>query len=161
MNIYEIDAAIADLVDQETGEILNYEAFASLALARETKIENMALAYKNFDAEAKAIKQEIANLTNRQKTAENNAARLKGYLLELTGGEKFKTPRVNLYFGTSTSVAFTDEAEFVRKMEASGQYDFLKFKAPEIDRTAVKNAINAGQTVEGAELAKSKYIVIK
>ena len=43
MTIYEIDNRIAELVDPETGELLDYEAFAELQMEREAKIENMAL----------------------------------------------------------------------------------------------------------------------
>ena len=58
MTIYEIDNRIAELVDPETGELLDYEAFAELAMEREAKIENMALWYKDLTAEAKAIREE-------------------------------------------------------------------------------------------------------
>lgn len=48
MTIYEIDARMAGLIDPETGELLDYEAFASLQMEREAKIENMALWYKDL-----------------------------------------------------------------------------------------------------------------
>ena len=86
MTIYEIDARMAGLIDPETGELLDYEAFASLQMEREAKIENMALWYKDLTAEAKAIREEEKALAERRKSAENKAERLKGYLDE-GGGE--------------------------------------------------------------------------
>ena len=54
MKLYEIDQAILALVDPETGEILDYEAFSELKMKREEKIEGMALWHKNLTAEATA-----------------------------------------------------------------------------------------------------------
>ena len=43
MNIYEIDRAITDLFDAETGEIIDFDALAALQMERDQKIENVAL----------------------------------------------------------------------------------------------------------------------
>ena len=48
MNIYEIDNAMFFLVDEETGEIKDYEAFEEMQMIPEEKIENTALWYKNL-----------------------------------------------------------------------------------------------------------------
>ena len=56
MNIYEIDNAMFFLVDEETGEIKDYEAFEEMQMIPEEKIENTALWYKNLIAESKAIR---------------------------------------------------------------------------------------------------------
>lgn len=55
MTLYEIDQAIQGLVDPETGELMDYEAFAALQMDRDAKIENMALWYKDLMADAKAM----------------------------------------------------------------------------------------------------------
>lgn len=56
MTLYEIDQAIQGLVDPETGELMDYEAFAALQMDRDAKIENMALWYKDLMADAMAAK---------------------------------------------------------------------------------------------------------
>ena len=43
MNLYEIDAAITALVDPETGEVSDFDAFDQLSMARDQKIENLSL----------------------------------------------------------------------------------------------------------------------
>ena len=58
MNLYEIDAAITALVDPETGEVSDFDAFDQLSMARDQKIENMALYYKKLVADAGAYKAE-------------------------------------------------------------------------------------------------------
>ena len=67
MTLYEIDQAIQGLVDPETGELMDYEAFAALQMDRDAKIENMALWYKDLMADAKAIKEEADTLNERRK----------------------------------------------------------------------------------------------
>lgn len=42
MTIYDIDQNLMALVDPETGELLDVEAFARLQMAREKKLEGMA-----------------------------------------------------------------------------------------------------------------------
>lgn len=161
MNIYEIDQAITSLVDLETGEILDYEAFAELSMQREEKIEGMALWHKNLLAEAAAIRWEELNLAARRKACEAKAERLKTYLSELLGGDKFKTAKVACSFRTSKAVEIEDEAEFIRAMEESQHYEFLKFSAPTINKTEITKAIKAGQTVPGALLVEKNNLSIK
>lgn len=160
-SLYEIDATIMSLVDLETGEILDYEAFAELQMEREKKIENMALWYKDLVAEANAIKAEEANLAARRKACENKAERLKAYLSDLLDGGKFKTPRVDCTFRASRSVQIQDEAEFIRAMEQGQHFEYLTYKAPTVNKTAITQAIKAGQLVPGAELVEKKSISIK
>lgn len=56
MTLYEIDSAIMDCVDEETGEIIDLEKLEALNIERDKKVEGIALAVKNYAAEAKAIK---------------------------------------------------------------------------------------------------------
>lgn len=58
MTLYEIDSAIMDCVDEETGEIIDLEKLEALNIERDKKVEGIALAVKNYAAEAKAIKEE-------------------------------------------------------------------------------------------------------
>lgn len=160
-SLYEINETIMSLVDPETGEILDYEAFSALKMEREEKIENMALWYKDLMAEATAIKAEEANLAARRKACENKAERLKAYLSELLAGDKFKTPRVACSFRASKSLQIQDEAKFIDSMIVSERFEYLKFPQPTVDKTAITNAIKAGQVVQGAELVEKKNISIK
>ena len=161
MKLYEIDEAIMSLVDQETGEILDYEAFVELKMAREEKIEGMALWCKNLDAEAKAIRAEEVSLAERRKALESKAKSLREYLSELLGGEKFTTARVACTFRKAKSVEILDEDAFIQTMQESMRYEFLRYKAPEINKTEITNALKAGQEVPGALLVEKLSMSIK
>lgn len=161
MNLYQIDQAILSLVDQETGEILDYEAFSDLQMAREEKIEGMSLWWKNLTAEAAAIRAEEISLAARRKDLEKKADSLKQYLAEILEGTKFSTGRVACSFRKSKSVEITDEAEFIRQMQETQHFEFLKYSAPTINRTEITNALKAGQLVPGAQLIEKNNLSIK
>lgn len=161
ISLYEIDSAITSLVDQETGEILDYEAFAELKMAREEKIEGMAIWHKNLTAEAAAIRAEEINLAARRKSLEKKADSLKQYLTEILAGDKFNTARVACSFRKTKSVEIQDEEGFIQAMEASMCPDYLKYSAPTINRTAITNAIKSGVDVPGAKLIEKLNLSIK
>ena len=161
MKLYEIDQAILALVDPETGEILDYEAFSELKLAREEKIEGMALWCKNLDAEATAIKSEETALAERRKDLEKKSASLKKYIAEILAGDKFTTARVACSFRKSKSVEIQDEAAFIQAMQESQHWEYLKFSKPTVNKTEITNAIKAGKEVPGAQLVEKHNLSIK
>ena len=161
MTIYEIDERMAELVDPETGELLDYEAFAALQMEREAKIENMALWYKDLTAEAKAIREEEKSLAERRKSAESKAERLKGYLDTALAGESYKSAKVAVTYRKSTAVDIADEGTVVMGLEARGLNDCLIYSAPKISKAALAKALNAGTVVPGAELVERNNIQVR
>lgn len=161
MRLYEIDQAIAELIDPETGELLDYEAFEALQMQREEKLENMALWYKDLCAEVTALETEIANLTERKKAAENKAESLKRYLDTLLAGEKFKTARCDVSFRKSTAVKIEDEKRFIKDMSAAGMYQYLSYKEPTVNKAEVTNALKSGSRILGAALVEQNNMQIK
>ena len=56
MTIYDIDNAILECIDMETGEIIDTDKLNELELERESKIEGVACWIKDLKAEAEALK---------------------------------------------------------------------------------------------------------
>ena len=52
MKLYEIDEAILNCIDLETGEIIDTEQLDKLTMEREAKLENVACWIKELKAEA-------------------------------------------------------------------------------------------------------------
>ena len=159
-NLYELDAMIESLLEQEdpeTGELLcDMEQLEAVLMERDTKIENIALYIKNKTAEAEAIKAEKLALEKRQKSAANKAERAKGFLEEYLKGQKFSTPKVAVSYRKSEQV----EVSMAFFTEESNER-FLRFRDPEADKTAIKNALKAGETVPGAELVSKTNMILK
>lgn len=161
MNIYEIDRAILDLVDPETGEILDWDALEALQMERDAKIENMACWYKNLVAEAKAIRQEELVLADRRKKIESMAETRKRYLEQALCGQKFQTARCSITFRKTSKVELLDELAAVEWCQKNSRDDILKYSAPEIKKSEMAALLKTGATVPGAELVEGLSMGVK
>jgi len=158
MNIYEIDNAMFSLIDEETGEIKDYEAFEELQMQREEKIENTALWYKNLVAESKAIREEEKALAERRKSLENKAESLKNFVNRTLNGNKFSTSKVAISYRKSTAVEVDDKfIDYAMK----NNNDLLTFKRPEPNKTVIKGMLQGGFDIPHAELVERNNMSIK
>lgn len=158
MNIYEIDNAMFSLIDEETGEIKDYEAFEELQIQKEEKIENTALWYKNLVAESKAIREEEKALAERRKSLENKAESLKNFVNRTLQGNKFSTSKVAISYRKSTAVEVDDKfIDYAMK----NNNDLLTFKRPEPNKTVIKGMLQGGFDIPHAELVERNNMSIK
>ena len=159
MKLYEIDSAILECIDIETGEIIDTERLDALNMERDAKIENVVCWIKDLKAEAEAIKAEKQKLAERQKVAENKADSLKKWVAYALGGQKFSTARCAVSFRNTESVEVTEEGLEALIKEHD---ELLTYKAPEPNKTAIKNAIkNDGLNVAGVQLVQNVSTIIK
>lgn len=163
MTLYEIDKnieALVNTVDPDTGEItVDNEALDALLMERDAKIENIACYIKNLVAESKAIKEEETALSARRKTTEKKAERLKDYLTYALQGEKFQTAKCAVSFRKSSAVEVDDC--FVEWAQTSGNEELLRYKEPEVNKTAVKERLTCGEAFDFARLVQNTSITIK
>ena len=152
MTLYEIDQRLLDLIDTESGEIEDMEVFEELQMERDRKLEGIALAYKNFTAEAKALGEQKKSFDEREKAALNKAERCRKLLERGLAGQKMETPMVAVSYRKSTAVEITD-------------LDALPFgyTVTEIkpDKERITAALKNGETVPGAEFVTRNNIQIK
>lgn len=158
MKLYEIDNAILDCIDLETGEVVDIDKLNELQIERDTKVENVALWIKDLKAEAEAIKAEKLKLAERQKVTENKAESLKKWLTYALNGEKFKTARCAISFRNSESVEVTEEGLENLMKEHD---ELLTYKTPEPNKTAIKQALKDGLSVDGVQLVQNTSVIIK
>jgi hypothetical protein len=154
MKLYEINEAILNCVDPETGEIADAEAFDSLMMQRDEKLENIALYIKNLTAFAKDLGEQEKIFAERKKAAQKKAESLKDYLAYALDGQKFATAKCEVSFRKSVKVEITDEKRIPP--------DFIRITAKtEPNKEAITAAIKAGQEVSGATLIENLNINIK
>lgn len=158
MTIYEIDKEILNCIDLETGEIIDIDKLNELELERDAKIENVACWIKELKAEAEAIKAEKLILAERQKVAENKAESLKKWLAYALDGQKFKTSKCSISYRKSESVEVTEEGlnNLIKEHD-----ELLTYKAPEPNKTAIKQALKDGLSVQGVQLVQNTSTIIK
>lgn len=160
MTLYEIANEMATLIDPETGELRDYEAFEALSMAREEKIDNMAKWVLDLEAEAKMVKERADELTKRAQSAKKKAERLREYLQEFLGGEKRKTADYTIGYRRTEAVEITDEDRAVAWL-MEHRDDALTYQQPKISKTAVKELLKAGENVPGAELVERQSMSIR
>ena len=151
MTLYEIDEAMQKCIDEETGEV-DLDMLDALTMARDEKIESIALWIKDLNAEAEALKVEKMAFAARQQAAEKKAESLKNYLTGYLNGEKFKTTKCAVSFRKTQSV------NIISVMDVPPQYVSVEIKP---DKNAIKAALKEGKKVSGAELVLSTSCQIK
>lgn len=161
MSIYEIDQKILDLVDPETGEIMDGAAFDALQMEREAKLENVACWIKNLVAEGAAIRAEEVNLAERRRALERKSERLKNYLAEALGGEKFQTAKCSVTFRKTTKVEIDDVSSAAEWCESNGHLDMVVYSAPQVSKNELAKLLKAGEVIPGAELVESYSMGVK
>lgn len=156
-NLYEIISEIENFnyeFDEETGEMLNAKALDELELAKNEKIENCCLYIKNLLADAEAYKNEEKSFAEKRKHAEKKAEGLKRYVKYCLAGDTYKSDRVSVSYRKSEQVIVPDDIYSLND-------EFLRYKTPEADKTKIKAALKAGETVEGCSIITKQNITIK
>ena len=162
MKLYELNSMLMEAVTIAEAQAFddgvidnNWSAFLDdLEMAREEKILNVARYIKNLEAEAYALKTEKDRIDARQKTAQNQVASRKQYLMHnLNEKEKIADE--------TASVSIRNNAPAVKlsdNFDCPEQFQRVKI---EPDKTAIKNALKDGVKVKGAMLVKSQSVTIK
>lgn len=163
--LYEINQKIEEIldrlyetVDEETGEVSEDILFelADMQEERKTKLDNIGAYIKNLEAEAKAIKEEIANLKKRMDAKTRKADRLRQYVAEdlLAHDEKkMETSRIKYSFLPSTQVK-VDEVLIPKKY-------IIKKIQTRVDIAGIKKLLKEGHKIRGAELVENQNLQIK
>jgi uncharacterized small protein (DUF1192 family) len=158
-SIYEITddfLRIQDMMeDPELDPQTLADTFEAIDGELELKAESYAKVMKNLEGDIAAIKAEIDRLTAKKRAIENNIKNMKATLqnvMEVTGKTKFKTDLFS--FGIQKNApSVVIDVEDVRDIPE----DYLKFKEPEVDKTAIKAAINDGVDLTGIAHLEQKF----
>ncbi len=129
------------------------------------KAENIAAYIKDLKVEIAALKAEKDALEARRKTKEKTMENMKNYLLnemKAAGIPKIDRPRAVISIRNNPESAdIPDESKFIEWAMANGHKDLLRFKAPEINKTAIKEAIKDGNEIPFAQVVRKQSVIIK
>lgn len=153
-NLYDIQRGITDCVDEETGEVIDFEKLSALTMELSEKIENIALWIKNLEADAEAFKREEEAFEERKKAAANKAESLRRYLDTALNGQKFATERVSVSFRNSKAVQIAENTELPA--------EYIKTKVEKLpDKKKIGDALKNGIAVPGCALVTNRNMQIK
>lgn len=167
MKLYELAGDYRELMDKlESGELseeLLSDTLEGIRGAIEEKADGIACMLKALEADAAAIKAEEDKLSERRKSKERAYDRMRAYLSDMllhAGVTNVETPRSQIRFRKSEAVIVDHEADFIRWAEENRD-DFLNYKEPVINKTAVKKALLAGETIAGVRMETRQNLQIK
>ena len=164
MTLYELTEDYMNLLalaeDPDIDEQAFMDTLDGIEGAIEVKADNYARVMRQLEADAAACEAESKRLKNKSKTIENNIKRMKQALqfaMQATGKTKFKTQLFSFYIQKNSASVVMDE-QYIENIPER----FLVRKDPEINRKAIRDAINAGEDLEGlAHLEQTESLRIK
>ncbi|EEU33038.1 hypothetical protein HMPREF0946_01111 [Fusobacterium vincentii 3_1_36A2] len=148
-------------INSETGEMTdnsNQLAIWTDELTKDLKDKsaNVIAVVRNQELTIEALDTEIERLKAMKDSIEKKLDKFKCYIksaMVVNGIEKIETPIGNIKFTKSTAVEIYDEKLIDKK--------FIKIETKEkISKTDIKNALKAGEEVQGARLVENKNLKI-
>lgn len=159
---HEIQTALNALtVDEKTGEVIGWERLDELTQGAADKIANTARFIRYAEVQIDAMDKAIADIKARKQSAQNLIDKLSvlavNALFALPDGKaKVEEPDIKVTARPSDVVLIDDETLLDEK------FFNIKIKQEKsVSKTAIKDAIKAGEEVNGAHLVKSYKLQIK
>ena len=151
--LYEIKQEILDCIDFETGEITDLDKFEQLQIDKHEKLRNIAFVAINATADIAAYKEQEKRFKGKRMAAENTLQWAKETLARELAGEKMKETEFSISYRPSETIEIDEDAKIPT--------EFLKPKAPDIDKLAIKAALKDGAVIEGCRLVQKQNIQIR
>jgi hypothetical protein len=156
MNLYEIKAdylAIIECEDQFAPEDFQ-AALAAVVESEHDKLCNIAGLIKNLKAEGEALKAEAARLSARAKAKENHVDRLKQYVLDYIGDQKWKSQDALHGFSKRKS----PQPKLIYDIEQLPE-QYISYE-PKAETKEIKKDLASGSTIPGASLEQGYYLKV-
>lgn len=159
MTLYELTNDYMNLLELAEDPDIDEQAFMDtlegIEGALEDKAEGYAKVIRTLEGDAAACDAESKRLRNKKQTIENNIKRMKTalqYAMEATGKTKFKTALFSFGIQKNPAAVVMDEA-YIENIPDR----FLIPQDPQIDKKAIKEALKAGEDLEGIAHLSETY----
>lgn len=126
----------------------------------EVKAVNVSMFIRNLEASAEAIKDAERKMAERRKALEVRSDRIKEYLkvnMQKTGITKIECPHFQISLRNNPESVDVLNADMI----PSEYFIVPDLPPPQLDKVALKKAIQSGKEVEGARLIRNQSIQIK
>ena len=163
-SLYELTEDYMNLLELAEDPDIDEQAFADtlegIEGALEDKADGYAKVIRTLEGDAAACDAESKRLRNKKQTIENNIRRMKAalqYAMQATGKTKFKTALFSFGIQKNPAEVVIDEG-YIENIPDR----FLIPQDPQIDKKAIKEALKAGEDLEGiAHLEQTESLRIR
>lgn len=155
MNLYEITEAYMALDNLEPNEDIKHY-LNGISDEFDQKVENITYVIKNNEAEIDALNKEEKRLANKRRALENKNNYLKDYTFEnmkVLGKDKVKAGTFDLRIQRNPKSVNILNPDLINE-------NYLRIKK-ELDKAKIKEALEEGLEVEGAELVQTEGLRIR
>ena len=158
MTLYEMSNQTRELYELLESEIIDEQTYNDTIenIGVEEKLENYCKVIRQLESEAEMVKAEKERLATKQKTLENNVARLKNtilYYMDSRNTTKEDAGVFKVSVSESKACNITDESKIPE--------NYLIAQAPKLDKASMLKALKEGVEIDGAELQINRNIRIK
>lgn len=162
MKLYEIreqyERAFNELssIDGLTQEMIN-DSLVHIAEKFEEKAVNVAAYIKNLEAQAKCMKEYEDNMSLRRKQKEVQAERLREYLrfnMQMRGVNKINSTELDITIKKTLPKLIIEEEKIPKEW-------YREEVVCKLDKEAIRDAIQKGYLLEGAQLIENHALTIK
>lgn len=162
MKLYEIPFSLRKALDdvtynEETKTAEGLEEYRELAEEAKDKLENTAFYLCELEHDEEAIKAEIKRLTSLLKSNRNKQDTIKNLMLEAIQAfpeHKLKTAKVSMWVKKTVALDIDNEDEIPPEY-------YREKRTIELDKTKLKNDLEEGVFVQGAQLKENQFIQIR
>ena len=161
MKLYEINEVYQNLLalleDEETSAEQLESAFENIKDELHVKVENYARIIKNTQAEVDAYKEEVARMTAKRRSLENNIERMKEaaeYAMRLQGEKKVKGELFTLAIQKNPPSLKID----IEPEELPQEFQTITISP---NKEKIKAAIKNGKAIEWARLEQGESLRIR
>ena len=163
MNLFEINQHLKAIVnngfsvDLETGELLFDDSqLGSLEETKANKFLAIAKMIKEKEAFAKSIKDQEKSMAERRKNVENEVLRLKEWaLFNMDESDKFEDAQIKVSYSKGSESVEIEDLEKLDPKYITEKYTHTA------DKKALKDALKAGELIEGVTLKRTPSLRIK
>ena len=166
MKLYELSAQIeacikdeitGDMIDTETGEVFDPEAFEKLEGEFEKKCLDLGRWVKNLDAERQAVYDEMRKLDKRQKALSRKKVSIENYLASILKGREMRDENTQFKFRKSNST----EVDLSVLMNWDNADEYLTYKDPTPNKSEIAKALKSGKEIPGCRIIENLNLQIK
>lgn len=156
MKLYEIDDAIQNCFDPETGEV-DEEQLIALQMERNKKIDSVAAWVLDLAGDVRKINDEIERLEKMKTSIENKTKSLKKFLAFALSEQNYKGDTYSVNFRRTKFIKDMSE-EDAKKLPVEFQIVKTTVKP---DKNKLKAAINEGWKISGVEVEERVSVTVK